>query len=373
MNFGDWPRRALTVITTLSAAAALAVMPQAVSAQDVTASVPVAAPVTVNEPAAPAVEPGAETAEPVAATSTYTPLGRDMIKGQPIDKGITFQKQYSRDGKYAQWMHDAILLPIITVICLFVLGLLLWVVVRFNRRANAVPSKTTHNTFIEVVWTLVPVLILVGIAVPSITLLARQYESPPKDAITIKAIGVQWNWEYEFPDHDVSLISKMLNEEGDPIVNNNVRNRGSQPWDGPEQLEVDNRLVVPVGVPLRIQTTANDVIHSFAVPSLWFKIDAVPGRLNERMLVIEEPGIYYGQCSELCGAKHGYMPIAIEALPRAQWEAWIIAQGGTLNKKADAAAAAAAADTAPAAATPAAATPAAAGAPAAAPTPEPAV
>ena len=216
-------------------------------------------------------------------------------------------------------MHDAILLPIITFICLLVLALLLWVIVRYNRRSNPVPSKTSHNTLIEVIWTVVPVLILVAIAIPSITLLARQYESPPADALTIKVTGYQWYWGYTYPDNGgFEVISNMMPEE-EAVA------KGF-----PSHLEADNRIVVPVGEPLRIQVTGADVIHAFAVPSLWFKIDAVPGRLNERMLTVNEPGIYYGQCSELCGARHGYMPIALEAVPRPQFEAWVRSKGGTL-------------------------------------------
>jgi cytochrome c oxidase subunit 2 len=250
-------------------------------------------------------------------------------KGMPTDprgdepnammKSLTFQDQYSDNGEYAQWMHDVILMPVITVISLLVLGLLLYVVARFNRKASPVASKTTHNTMIEVVWTIVPVIILVIIAVPSITLLARQYETPPADAVTIKATGYQWYWGYTYPDHgEIEVISNMLDEA-------EAVRRGE-----PGQLAVDNRMVVPAGVPLRIQTTATDVIHAFAVPSLWFKMDAVPGRLNEKLLTIKEPGVYYGQCSELCGARHAYMPIAVEALPPAEFAAWVKAQGGTM-------------------------------------------
>ena len=277
-------------------------------------------------------------------------------KGMPVERAIGFQDQYSPNGHYALWMHDAILLPVITVICLFVLGLLLWVVARYRRSANPQPSKTTHNTLIEVVWTVVPALILLVIAIPSITLLQRQYKSPPEDALTIKVIGNQWNWSYMYPDNgDFEVISNMLPEE-EAIA------RGE-----PSHLAVDNRMVVPAGVPLRIQVTASDVIHSFAVPSLWFKIDAVPGRLNERRLLIEQPGVYYGQCSELCGIKHGYMPIAVEALPMEQYNQWVLTQGGTIAgaKKAEAAPAAAAAPATTA-------TPAAAETPAAAATAEPA-
>ena len=259
-------------------------------------------------------------AAPGAEAGSYTPLGPEWIKGQPTPGGITFQDQYSENGRYGLWMHNWILMPFVVAICLFVLGLILWAVTRYRRHRNPTPSRTTHNTTIEVIWTLVPVLILVVIAIPSIRLLSKQYEPPPEDAITIKATGYQWYWGYSYPDHgDFEVISNML-PEGDAIA------AGLPP-----QLAADNRMVVPAGVPLRILTTGADVIHSFAVPSLWFKMDAVPGRLNESMLTIDEPGIYYGQCMELCGARHAYMPIAVEALPFEQWQQWVLTQGGTLT------------------------------------------
>jgi cytochrome c oxidase subunit 2 len=309
------------------AAGLAAFAPMTAAAQD--AAAPAPAPVAVEAPA-PAADAAAAPAEAApAAESAYTPMAPTKGKGMPTDpssgepgamaKSLTFQDQYTDNGQYALGMHDYILLPVITVISLFVLGLLLFVIVRFNRRANPVASKTTHNTMIEVVWTIVPVIILVVIAVPSITLLARQYETPPADAVTIKATGYQWYWGYTYPDNgEIEVISNML--EPDEAIR-----RGE-----PAQLAVDNRMVVPAGVPLRIQTTATDVIHAFAVPSLWFKMDAVPGRLNEKLLTIKEPGVYYGQCSELCGARHAYMPIVVEALPPEQFAAWVKAQGGTM-------------------------------------------
>jgi cytochrome c oxidase subunit II len=330
--------------------------PMTVAAQDVAAPT---APVT--SAATQATAPDAALVESVTEASTatggsYTPMAPTKGKGMPTSyqddavKSLTFQDQYSDNGEYALWMHDVILMPVITVISLLVLGLLLYVVARFNRRRNPVASKTTHNTMIEVIWTIVPVIILVIIAVPSITLLARQYETPPADAVTIKATGYQWYWGYTYPDHgDFEVISNMLDDA-------EALKRGE-----PAQLAVDNRMVVPAGVPLRIQTTASDVIHAFAVPSLWFKMDAVPGKLNEKLLTIKEPGVYYGQCSELCGARHGYMPIAVEALPPAEFAAWVKSQGGSMPGEETAAAPAAAADAAaPDAAAPAAAAPAAA-------------
>ena len=338
----------------LLAAGLAAFAPLSVAAQD--AAAPAAAVAEAGEVAGAQTAPGAEAgagnltpAEAAAAPAgegSYTPMAPTEGKGMPTSyqddplKSITFQDQYSANGEYALWMHDWILLPVITAISLLVLGLLLYVVLRFNRRANPVASKTTHNTAIEVIWTIVPVIILVIIAVPSITLLARQYETPPADAVTIKATGYQWYWGYTYPDHgDIEVISNMLDEA-------EAVKRGE-----PGQLAVDNRMVVPAGVPLRIQTTASDVIHAFAVPSLWFKMDAVPGRLNEKLLTIPEPGVYYGQCSELCGARHGFMPIAVEALPPAEFAAWVRAQGGTMpGEDAEAAAPAAAETAAPAAA-----------------------
>ncbi|AKM07456.1 Cytochrome c oxidase subunit 2 [Pelagerythrobacter marensis] len=308
----------------------------------------------VSEGDAPVAAAAADETAGDAAAGGYEPLGPEWIKGQPTAGALDVQEQFSPIGKTATGLHVG-LLWIMGLISLFVLGLLLWVIVRYRRGANPTPSKTTHNTLIEVVWTLVPVLILVAIAIPSISLLSKQYESPPEDAITIKVTGYQWYWGYAYPDNGgFEVISNMMPED-------EAKAKGF-----PAQLEVDNRMVVPVGTPLRIQTTAADVIHSFAVPSLWFKIDAVPGRLNERLLTIDEPGIYYGQCSELCGARHGYMPIAVEALPRDQWEAWVRTQpGGSVgdaepeaaNPAADAAATSEAGETADAeAAQPAAAT-----------------
>jgi len=297
----------------------------------------VAAPVVATPAAAAPVAAAAEAAPAAAAAPKsmdgslpgYTPMRPDYANsvGMPKPKEVDFQEQFSDNGQYAKWINNAILLPIITIISLFVLGLLLWVIVRFNRRANPVPSKTTHNTFIEVVWTLIPVLILLGIAYPSLDLLAKQFKPAPANAVTIKATGYQWYWGYTYPDHGgFEVVSNMLKEEGDVAKGERFRTEN----DGPKLMAADNRMVVPAGVPLRIQTTAADVIHAFAVPSLWFKLDAVPGRLNEKSLTITKPGVYFGQCSELCGARHAFMPIVVEALPPEKFAAWVKAQGGTM-------------------------------------------
>jgi len=254
----------------------------------------------------------------VDGSEGYTPMAPSPDKGQPINGAWNVQDQFSETGEFADGLHSG-LIWIMLGISFFVLGLLVYVVLRFNKRANPVPSKTSHNTLVEVVWTVVPALILLGIAIPSITLIARQYKPIPADAITIKATGYQWYWGYSYPDNgDFEIISNMLTKE-EALASGE-----------PHQLAVDNRMVVPVGVPIRLQTTGADVIHSFAVPSLWFKLDAVPGRLNEKILIVDEPGVYYGQCSELCGARHAYMPIAVEALPMDRYNAWVLAQGGNI-------------------------------------------
>ena len=304
--------RTLAILTML-VAAMLVFAPRIALAQESTAAAS-APEVAVTEPAVAATE--ATEAEAKSAGS-YVPMKPTAGKGMPVPGGLDVQPQYSDIGKTATGFHTA-LVWIMAIISAFVLILLVYTMWKFRKSANPVPSKTTHNTMIEVVWTLVPVLILIGIALPSISLLAKQYEVPPKDAITVKVTGYQWYWGYSFPDNGgFEVISNMLDEEK-AIANGE-----------PSHLAVDNRLVVPAGVPLRMQVTAADVIHSFAVPSLWFKIDAVPGRLNEKLMQIDEPGVYYGQCSELCGARHGYMPIAVEALPMDQWKAWVREQGGT--------------------------------------------
>jgi len=334
MTLGDLASGKLRSLFLILAAGLLVASPHGAIAQDADAAAPVeAVEVTVDDPDAVAVD------EAAAEAPAFEYYGPDMIKGQPEAGAYGFQDQYSPNGEYALWMHDAILMPIIVVISLFVLILLLIVIGKYNKRANPVPSKTSHNTLIEVIWTVVPVIILLVIAVPSITLLARQYESPAEDALTIKANGYQWYWGYEYVDNGgFEVISNMLSDEAALAAGE------------PHQLAVDNRMVVPVGEPIRLQTFGADVIHSFGIPSLWFKLDAVPGRINEKVLTIEEPGIYYGQCMELCGARHGFMPIAIEARPREEFEQWVASQGGkTRAQIAAEAAAQAAAEAAPAA------------------------
>jgi cytochrome c oxidase subunit 2 len=249
--------------------------------------------------------------------------------GDAVDGNIGIQPQVTKNGQRAEHFHNAILMPVIVVISVFVLFLLLLVVARFRARANPVASKTAHNTGLEVAWTLIPVLILVLLAVPSIGLLQAQFKPAPKNAITLKATGNQWYWTYSYPDNGGFEITANLLKEKDEVA---AGERARTDDDGPRLLATDNRVVLPVGVPIRLITTSADVIHSWAMPAFWIKLDAVPGRLNETSFTIDidKPGLYFGQCSELCGPKHGYMPIVVEAVPLDVYNRWVVAKGGTV-------------------------------------------
>ena len=299
----------------------------------------VATPAMAQEAAPAAAAPAATaTAAPADAAATATPAKPAFEHAIPVPGvgmgvagEIGTQPQVTEIGQEAAFMHNKVLLPIITVISLFVLGLMLYIMTRFRAAANPNPSKTSHNTLIEIVWTLVPVLILVVIAVPSIRLLAHQF-NPPKADLTIKVTGNQWYWTYQYPDNgDFEVVSNMLKEK-DQVTG---KERARTDADGPRLLAVDERLVVPAGKVVKIITTSNDVIHSFAVPAFWVKMDAVPGRLNETWFKIpaDKTGVYFGQCSELCGARHGYMPIAVEVVSPAKFAEWVKSQGGTMPAK----------------------------------------
>ncbi|HEX2655575.1 MAG TPA: cytochrome c oxidase subunit II [Xanthobacteraceae bacterium] len=202
------------------------------------------------------------------------------------------------------------LLYIISTITLFVLALLIVVVLKFNKRANPVPSKTTHHTLLEVAWTVIPILILLVIAIPSFRLLFLELNVPPAD-VTIKATGKQWYWTYSYPD-----LGKF---EFDSVM---IPDKDLKPGQ-PRLLAVDNEIVVPVNKVIRVQTTGTDVIHAFAVPSFGIKIDAIPGRLNETWFKATREGMYYGQCSELCGRNHAYMPIAVRVVSDKEFATWV--------------------------------------------------
>jgi len=224
--------------------------------------------------------------------------------GQPAPWEWTLQESASPVMDYIIWFHNW-LVGTITVITLFVLVLLIMVVVKFNAKANPVPSKTTHNTLIEVAWTLIPVLILVAIAVPSFRLLFLELDVPKAD-ITIKATGKQWYWSYAYPDNGKFEFDSLMSQDKKPRL-----------------LGVDNEMVVPVNKVVRVQTTGADVIHAFAVPAFGIKIDAIPGRLNETWFKATKTGMFYGQCSELCGKDHAFMPIAVRVVSDQEFASWV--------------------------------------------------
>ncbi len=228
--------------------------------------------------------------------------------GQPTPWQLGLQEAASPVMEDVIWFHN-FLLWMIASISLFVLLLLLFVMVRFNARSNPVPSRTTHNTLIEVVWTVVPVMILVAIAVPSFRLLFLQLNAVPAE-VTVKAIGKQWYWSYSYPDSKFEFDSLMLQDK---------ELKSGQP----RLLAVDNEMVVPVNKVVRVLTTGADVIHAFAVPSFGIKIDAIPGRINETWFKATREGMFYGQCSELCGKDHAFMPIAVRVVSDTAYTAWL--------------------------------------------------
>ncbi|WP_018389776.1 cytochrome c oxidase subunit II [Ancylobacter sp. FA202] len=229
--------------------------------------------------------------------------------GQPSPWQINLQGAASPVMESIHSFHFFLLVIIVAVV-LLVLALLIVVMVKFNEKANPVPSRTTHHTMIEVAWTVVPVLILVAIAIPSFRLLFLQLDLPKAD-ITVKVTGHQWYWSYEYPDNGAFSFDSLMVPEAD-----------LKPGQ-PRLLAVDNDVVVPVNKIVRIQVTAADVIHSFALPSFGVKIDALPGRLNESWFQATKEGVYYGQCSELCGKDHAFMPIAIRVVSEAEFAAWV--------------------------------------------------
>ena len=230
--------------------------------------------------------------------------GGAAFGAQPKPWEMTLQEAATPVMENITSFHN-LLLVIITVITLFVLALLVIVVVKFNAKANPVPSRTTHHTLIEVAWTLIPVLILVAIAVPSFRLLFQQLDIPKAD-LTIKATGKQWYWSYAYPDNGKFEFDSLMAADKQPRL-----------------LGVDNEMVVPVNKVVRVQTTGADVIHAFAVPSFGIKIDSIPGRLNETWFKATKVGMYYGQCSELCGKDHAFMPIAVRVVTDQEFASWV--------------------------------------------------
>jgi cytochrome c oxidase subunit II len=258
--------------------------------------------------------PGLRSATRLLAAGTAVGLGAAAATAAPA--GISenwqlgMQDMVTTLGRDVALFHDWLLL-LITLISLFVLALLVICVVRFNERANPVPTRTTHNTTLEVAWTIVPVLILVAIAIPSFRVLREQLIIPPHDVV-VKATGHSWYWNYEYPS----------DQGGFRFDSNMIPENEIKPGQ-PRLLAADNEMVVPINKVVRVQITAADVLHNFAVPSFGIRLDAVPGRLNETWFKADREGIYYGQCSELCGNGHPYMPINVRVVSEADYAAWV--------------------------------------------------
>nr|WP_144421100.1 cytochrome c oxidase subunit II [Ahrensia marina] len=241
------------------------------------------------------------------------------LADQPQPWQYRFQEPATDIMREIIWFEEYTLWFIIPI-TLLVLALLVYVIVKFSAKANPVPSRTSHHTMIEVVWTVAPVIILLFLAVPSFQLLERQFTPPSEAELTIKATGYQWYWGYEYQvgeteEDAISFDAILLPEEGRPAEK---EDRSVYP----RLLAVDNEVVVPVNTTVRILVTAGDVLHNWAMPAFGIKMDAVPGRLNETWFNVDKEGLYYGQCSELCGKDHAYMPIAVRVVSKADYEAW---------------------------------------------------
>lgn len=244
-------------------------------------------------------------------------VASSAFAGQPTPWQLSFQAPASDMMEQIVWF-ERYTLAFIIPITILVLVLLAWCIIRFRASANPTPSRTSHNTLIEVIWTAGPVIILLFIAVPSFQLLTAQYNPPEEPTMTIKATGLQWSWEYEYQDGEEELTfpSFMLREQDRAAANK------EDLAEYPRLLAVDNEIVVPVNTTVRVLVTAGDVIHAFAVPSFGIKVDAVPGRINETWFNATREGIFYGQCSELCGKDHAFMPIGVRVVSQEQYDTW---------------------------------------------------
>jgi len=245
----------------------------------------------------------------VMASAITVLSGGLTLAAQPTPWQMGFQPAASPVMEWVDGFHDFLLI-VITLISVFVLALMIYVFIKFNAKANPTPSRTTHNTTIEVLWTVIPIVILVVIAVPSFKLM--YYADRAVDAdMTLKVAGNQFFWTYEYPDHDELTFDAIMVDDAD-LEDGDLR-----------LLTTDNAVVLPVDTTIRLLLTANDVIHAWAVPAFGVKMDAVPGRLNETWFRIDKEGMYYGQCSELCGSNHGFMPIMVKAVSKDEFAAWV--------------------------------------------------
>jgi cytochrome c oxidase subunit 2 len=252
-----------------------------------------------------------------AASIVFAGSAAQAAQPQPWE--MTFQPAATAIMSQITWF-ERYTLWFIVPITLFVLFLLAWCILKFRASVNPTPSKTSHNTMIEVAWTLGPVLVLLAIAIPSFQLLTAQYSPPEEPKLTVKATGNQWNWDYEYQFEQPFSFNSAILADADR-AGLGKEDKGKYP----RLLAVDNELVVPVGVVVRVLVTGADVIHAYAVPAFGIKVDAVPGRINETWFKAEKEGLYYGQCSELCGKDHAFMPIAVRVVSEKQYDTWLAA------------------------------------------------
>lgn len=250
--------------------------------------------------------------------SAMAAMAGTAMAAVPVDRGIGFQEPVTPVMERLVWFHNMMVFPIIVAITLFVMVLMIFIMIRFREKANPVPSKTSHNTLIEIIWTIVPVLILLVMVVPSMQLLYMQDEIPEYD-MTIKVTGNTWNWEYSYPDY----------ENIDSFVSNVLEKEDAAAAGKPYLLGTDAALVVPVDTTVKVLVTSNNNIHSFAMPAFGIKMDAIPGRINETWFKVNEgkEGTYFGQCSEICGVRHAYMPIEIKVVGKDEFKAWAANDG----------------------------------------------
>ena len=268
---------------------------------------------------------GAALAAVAAAGYGAAAKAADLL-GQPTPGAWDMQPGAAPLRYQQMWFHNWILFPITTAIAVFVLILLLWCAFRYNKRANPVAAQFSHNTMVEVAWTVVPVFILMGIAIYSFRLLYAFHDMPPPD-VTVKATGNQWYWSYEYPDLKIPEYTSNIVPE-DKTTPQLYR------------LAVDNPIVVPVNKVVRVETTGADVIHSWTIPAFGVKIDSIPGKMNQTWFKADRIGDYYGQCSELCGLNHAFMPIEVKVVSQSEFDAWVTSKGGVLPGSAPAAPAA---------------------------------
>jgi cytochrome c oxidase subunit 2 len=251
------------------------------------------------------------TAMAAVTTLLFTVPALAEVVGQPVDKAIGLQPAATQIRRDVIAFHDHILLPIIVGISLLVLALLVVVMIRFNRRANPTPARWSHNTPVEIIWTVGPVLILMVVAIFSFRLLFEEH-AMGKPYMTVKVTGRQWNWDYEYPDQKIAAYTSTI-----------MTKANAQAQNLPYQLATNAPMYAPVNQVVRVQVTAEDVIHSFSVPAFGIKIDAIPGRLNETWFKADRTGVFYGQCSQLCGVDHSFMPIEVHVVSQPEFDAWV--------------------------------------------------